>query len=176
MKTVTVKRICLLLFFIIVCVSLYISINIIMESLVHDKTKVKIPNFVGKNLYSALEKTKLYKIGLTYSSYEFSDIYPFGIILRQDPIAGIIVNEGKIVKVVISNGNETVYVPNLIGHSIRSAEIILKRFSLIIGNISRRYSNNFDKDVVIYQDVNPETVVNKNTIINIVVSDGFYNV
>jgi serine/threonine-protein kinase len=176
MKTATVKKICIFLFFIIVCISLYVSINIIMESLVHDKTKIKIPNLVGKNLYSALEETKLYKIGLTYNSYEFSNIYPYGIILRQDPIAGIVVNEGKIVKVVISNGIETVCVPNLIGHSIRSAEIILKRFSLTIGNVSREYSNNVDKNIVIYQDIEPETIVNKNMAINIVVSDGFYNI
>ncbi|MDR3253800.1 MAG: PASTA domain-containing protein [Endomicrobium sp.] len=143
-----------------------------MSTLIHNKKEIIIPNVVGKNLYDAMEELSNSGFGIKKDGEEFNQNITAGTILRQNPAAGMNVKEGKLVKVIISQGGETVNVPNLVGQTLRSADIALKYSSLVMGEVSKKYSVTADKGIVISQDIAPATTVDKDSVVNIIVSDG----
>lgn len=156
----------------IIGAAFYFAFNMIIGALVRNKKEITVPNVVGKNLYKALEELSSVGCGLKKESEEFNQNVLAGVILRQDPHAGMIVKEGKVVKVSISKGGEIVYVPNLIGQTIRSADISLKNSALMIGEVSKKYSIMVNKGIVISQDVEFGSAIGKYSVVNVVVSDG----
>ncbi|MDR1662835.1 MAG: PASTA domain-containing protein [Endomicrobium sp.] len=143
-----------------------------MISLVHSKKEISIPNVVGKNLYNAIEEASKYGFGLKMDGEEANQIVPAGTILRQNPPAGMYVREGKVIRVTISCGGEAVCVPNLVGQSIRSADISLRMSTLVMGEVTKRYSVVYDRDTVVAQDIAAETKVDRDSVVNLIVSDG----
>jgi serine/threonine-protein kinase len=144
----------------------------IMNALVHNRKEVATPNVVGKNLYNALEELSSKGFGLKKEGEETNQNVPAGIILRQNPVAQMIVREGKVVKVTISQGREMIYVPNLVGQTIRSADIALKHSTLVMGEVLRKFSLRTEKDIVISQDIAAGSKIDKDSVVNIVVSNG----
>ncbi|MDR2676545.1 MAG: PASTA domain-containing protein [Endomicrobium sp.] len=143
-----------------------------MGVLIHDKKEITVPSVVGKNFYSAIKELSGSEFDIKKDGEEFDQNVPAGMILKQNPIAGINVRGRKLLKVITSLGKEYVNVPEIIGKNLRSADIILKHSSLIIGEIFREYSTTTCKDVVISQDIAPTTMVDKYSIVNLIVSDG----
>ncbi|MDR2437670.1 MAG: PASTA domain-containing protein [Endomicrobium sp.] len=150
----------------------YFAFNMIMVSLVHSKKEVSTPNIVGKSLYTALSELSKDGFGLKMDGQETNQNVPAGTILRQNPLAGMSVREGKVIKVTISRGGEIVYVPNLVGQSIRSADISLRSETLVMGEVLKKYSVVFGKDIIMDQDIVVGTKVDKDSVVNLVVSDG----
>jgi serine/threonine-protein kinase len=144
----------------------------IMGAFVRNKKEIVVPSVVGKTLYKALDELSNVGCGLKKESEEFNQNVLAGVILRQDPPAGMSVKEGRVVKVSISRGGEMVYVPNLVGQTVRSADISLKNSALVIGEVSRKYSVVVNRGVVISQDAEPGSAIGKYSVINVVVSDG----
>lgn len=150
----------------------YFAFNMIMISLVHSKKEISTPNIVGKNLYNAIEEVSKYGFGLKMDGEETNQNVPAGTILRQNPPAGMYVRQGKVIKVTISRGGEIIYVPNLVGQSIRSADISLRTATLVMGEVTKRYSVVADKDTIVAQDIAAGTKVDKDSVVNLIVSDG----
>jgi serine/threonine-protein kinase len=156
----------------VLVVAFYFAFNVVMSILVHDKGEVIVPGVVGRNLCDALEELSSAGCGLKKDGEEFNQNVPAGIVLRQNPPAGMNVKEGKIVKVTVSQGGETVCVPSLAGKTIRSADISLRNSSLVMGEVSKKYSAIADEGMVLSQDIAAGTAVDRDTVVNIVVSDG----
>jgi serine/threonine-protein kinase len=144
----------------------------VMSALVHSKKEVATPNVVGKSLYDALEELSSEGLGLKKEGEETDQNVPAGTILRQNPVGGMTVREGKIVKVTISQGGEMIYAPNLVGQTIRSANIALRHSTLVMGEVLRKFSVVADKDIVISQDIAAGSKVDKDSVVNIDVTDG----
>ncbi|MDR3275211.1 MAG: PASTA domain-containing protein [Endomicrobium sp.] len=157
---------------IIIFAALYCSFNMVMSTLIHNKKEIIVPNVAGKNLYDAMEELSNSGFGIKKDGEEFNQNFPAGTILRQNPAAGMNVREGKLVKVVTSRGGETVNVPNLVGQTLRSADIALKYSSLVMGEVSKKYSITADRGIVISQDIAPTATADKDSAVNIIVSDG----
>jgi serine/threonine-protein kinase len=156
----------------VIGIAFYFAFNMIMVSLVHSKKEVSTPNIVGKSLYDAVVELSKDGFGLKMDGEETNQIVPAGIILRQSPFAGMSVREGKVIKITISRGGEIVYAPNLVGQSIRSADISLRVATLVMGEVSKRYSIIFGKDIIMAQDIIAGTKVDKDSVVNLTVSDG----
>ncbi|GHT36529.1 hypothetical protein AGMMS49593_01640 [Endomicrobiia bacterium] len=156
----------------IVGAACYLACNMIMNALVHNKKEVTTPNIVGKSLHNALEELSSKGFVLKKEGEETNQNVPAGTILRQNPVAGMIVREGKVIKITISQGGEMIYVPDLIGQTIRSADIALRHSTLVMGEVLRKFSVVVEKDIVISQDVKAGSKVDKDSVVNIVVSDG----
>jgi serine/threonine-protein kinase len=157
---------------VVIGTAFYFAFNMIMVSLVHSKKEVSTPNIVGKSLYDALSELSKNGFGLKMDGQETDQNVPAGTILRQNPVAGMYVREGKVIKVTISRGGEIVYVPNLVGQSIRSADISLRSETLVMGEVLKKYSVVFGKDIIMDQDIVAGTKVDKDSVVNLVVSDG----
>jgi serine/threonine-protein kinase len=157
---------------VMISIAFYFAFNMTMISLVHSKKEVSAPNIVGKSLYDAVVELSKDGFGLKMQGEETNQDVPAGTILRQNPSAGMSVREGKVIKITISRGGEIVYVPNLVGQSIRSADISLRTATLVMGEVSKKYSVVFNKDIIIAQDIIAGTKVDKDSVVNLTVSDG----
>ncbi|MDR0977559.1 MAG: PASTA domain-containing protein [Endomicrobium sp.] len=157
---------------ILIGTAIYFALNIIMSSLIHSRKEIAVPDITGKNIYDAVEKLSKCGFSLKMNGEENDQNVPAGTILRQNPPAGMLVREGRVIKVTISRGGEIVYVPDLVGQSIRSADISLRTSTLVMGEVSRRYSVVFNKDIIVSQDIAAGTKVDKDSVVNLVVSKG----
>jgi len=150
----------------------YFSFSWTMESVIHNRKEVIVPDISGKSAASALQLVSENNLCMKIDGYEFNDSVPIGTVLRQAPGAGMTVREGKVVKVVFSQGGESVFTPNLIGLPLRNAELLLRQRQLLLGEVSEAYSLKADKGTVLSQEPKAETSVSKNIMVGVVVSAG----
>ncbi|MFA5858639.1 MAG: PASTA domain-containing protein [Elusimicrobiota bacterium] len=146
--------------------------NTVMDALIHYKTEVKIPSITGKSLTGAMDVLTPLKLGLIKVGEQFDDKYPANTVIRQIPDAGTTIKEGRVLQVILSKGGQSVFVPNLMGETVRSAELLLRRAGLGLGEELQGYSNTQDKGKIISQDPVENDAVGKGELVNIVVSIG----
>ncbi|MFA6433978.1 MAG: PASTA domain-containing protein [Elusimicrobiales bacterium] len=143
-----------------------------MDTVVHNRKEVIVPDIQGKSAANALQLVSESDLAMKIEGYEFNESVPIGTVLRQAPSAGTTVREGKIVKVVFSQGGESVFTPNLIGLPLRNAELLLRQRSLLLGEVSESYSLKAEKGAVLSQEPKSEMSVPKNTMVAVAVSAG----
>ena len=111
--------------------------------------------------------------GLDYNrEYESSDQVPEGEVIRQNPESGTKVPEGTKVTIVVSQGKESVTVPDLKNHTEEEARKALESVGLQVGTVSTDYSDTVEEGRVIDQSEIAGKSVYSGTTVNIVVSLG----
>lgn len=150
----------------------YFLFNFAMESVVHRRKEVMIPDIKGKSALKAMEILSESNLAMQIQGFEFNDSVPIGTVLRQTPQSGITAREGRIVKVIFSQGGESVFTPNLIGLPLRNADLLLRQRQLALGEVTESYSLKFEKGSVINQEPKAEIGVAKNSMVNLIVSAG----
>ena len=95
-----------------------------IEGAVHNRRTQMVPDLKGSSLPAALDLLASLNIGLRKDGAEFNSSVPVSSVLRQDPPAGTVVRGGKIVRVVVSQGGETVLAPSVVGLPLRNAEML----------------------------------------------------
>ena len=143
-----------------------------LEGIVHNRKTQTVPDLKGRSLAAALDLLSPLNIGLRKSAVEFDASVPISSVLRQDPPAGTVVREGKTVRVVVSQGGQTVQAPSVIGLPQRNAEMMLRQSQLALGEVSESYSLKSEKGLVLTQEPKGETSVERDTLVNLVVSGG----
>jgi len=101
---------------------------------------------------------------------QYSDEVPEGIIMDQNPRAGLTLSEGEMINFTVSLGPELIDVPNLIGKTLEEAEKELKGLNIRY-NISER-NDAAPKNTVIEQSPKPNEAIEPGTVLEIVVSSG----
>src|SRR5688572_18215018 len=97
--------------------------NWALKGAIHYQKDVIVPDLMGKALPEALDILSSHNLGLKKEGAEFNDTVPAGTVLRQQPGSGALVREGRIIRITVSQGGETVFVTELVGMSLRSSEI-----------------------------------------------------
>lgn len=143
-----------------------------IEGALHSRKVQIVPDMKGKSIPAALDMVSPLGFSLRKDRAEFDNSVPIGAILRQTPSAGTKAREGKIIRVVVSQGGETVFVPNLAGLPLRNAEMLLRQSQLLLGEVSESYSLKMDKGMVLSQSPKSETSVERNAPVNLVISGG----
>ena len=156
----------------ILAVAGYYSFNVLMSAFVREKAEVLVPDLQGKNLIECLDMLSQSKLALMKEGSEFNQDVPAGIVIRQVPPAGMNVKEGKVIKIVISQGGEIVYVPDLKGQTIRSATISLRSSGLVLGELTKKSSAKYEEGIVLKQDPAPGSTIEKDSSVNVLVSNG----
>lgn len=133
-----------------------------------------VPDLLSK--YSNETAVIINESGLTEGdvSYEFSETIPWGLVISQSPEAGTRLKEGDKISYVLSKGPEVEYIimPDLIGKSVTEATQLILLKSFFTGDITYNNSEEFAKDLIIFQSYPAGTEVEKGTKINLVVSEG----
>ncbi len=115
-------------------------------------------------------KTSGFK-GIVTDTIYTSEVEP-NIVLDQHPEPGTIVKKGRTVRLKISQTEKLVLVPNIIGQSQRSAELLLNKVGLKISAISREYSVIVPNGVIVNQMPDSTETLPKGYSIRVVISKG----
>lgn len=104
---------------------------------------------------------------------ENSDTVPSGIIIRQLPSQGAEMKTGDSITLYVSEGadEDLVKVPNLIGLDESAARVSIERNGLKLGNVIP-YESDSKKGLVVNQSLVVDTMVERDTEIDIFVSTG----
>lgn len=157
---------------IIAVIAFVVGINRLIDALIHSKKDRIVPNIIGKSIADSLDILSQLNLYLKKSGEEFNPNVPAGLIISQTPPASSIIKEGKAVNVIISSGGEVIFTPNLINQTVRSAQLILRKNGLDLGEQSEKYSIIFEKGKITSQEPPANTTVPKDALVNIVVSLG----
>ncbi|MFH1367920.1 MAG: PASTA domain-containing protein [Elusimicrobiota bacterium] len=153
-------------------IAAYFLVNWVLSGIIHSRNEVMVPDLKAKSLAEAVSLLSPLNLGIKKEDEQFDKNYPAGTVVRQNPQPGITVREGKIVRVTISQGGETIFVPDLTGQQARTAEINIRSLGLSLGEESTRHSLVIDKGSVVSQDPSAGTIVDKESLVNLVISAG----
>ncbi len=153
-------------------VAAYLSFDWAVGAAIHSRKVVLVPDLSAKAVNDALNILAPLGLGLEKEGEQFDKRFPAGAIVRQTPAAGMSVREGRIIRVTVSQGGETLFVPNLVGQPLRNTQTSLQNLGLGVGEIEHRPSLKFAKDQVMTTDPPAGAIVAKNGLVNLVLSDG----
>ena len=142
------------------------------EGLLHSRKPQTVPDLKGRSIAAALDLLAPLNLGLRKNGVEFDASVPISSVIRQDPSPGTVVREGKTVRVVVSQGGQTVLAPTVVGLPMRNAEMLLRQTQLQLGEVSEAYSLKSEKGLVLSQDPKGETSVERDAMVNLVLSGG----
>ena len=109
--------------------------------------------------------------GVVTDTIYTSEVEP-NIVLDQHPEPGTIVKKGRTVRLKISQTEKLVLVPNIIGQSQRSAELLLNKVGLKISAISREYSVIVPNGVIVNQMPDSTETLPKGYSVRVIISKG----
>lgn len=136
-----------------------------------EETTVQVPQVTGYTDTAAIGM--LTDAGLDYNrEYENSDTVAEGTVIRQSPESGASVANGTKVTIVVSQGKQSVAVPNLKNMTESEARKALEEKGLQVGTIGSDYSDTVEEGKVIDQTEVAGKTVYSGTSIGFTVSLG----
>jgi eukaryotic-like serine/threonine-protein kinase len=133
--------------------------------------KVAVPSLSGLTQREAEARLTAKGLLLGDVTQEFDDSLEAGRVIRQDPQAEAEVEQGTRVNIVVSQGQNQVQVPDLIGDDLDRAKEKLTQAQLEFGRSTRRNSDRPEGEVI-DSSPNPGTQVAPGTQVDLVVSSG----
>ncbi|MFC6238768.1 Stk1 family PASTA domain-containing Ser/Thr kinase [Longivirga aurantiaca] len=133
---------------------------------------VQVPTVAG--LTEKQAQAKLAPLGLTLAVGDeaFSETVAAGDIIATDPDVGTDVREGSTVTAVVSKGPERYEVPQVAGMSLTEATAAIEDSSLVVGTVTKDWSEKVKKDLVISSSPKSTTSLKKGQEIDLVLSKG----
>ncbi len=134
----------------------------------------------GKTYKQAIEiiESENYKASIKDTIY--TNTVDEGIVMEQYPKPNMKVKSGRTVKLTISNSEKLVPIPNLIGQSLRSAEITLQQAGLMIDTVYTEYNPEYPKGTIAWQYPKANDTMKKGLGLQVTLSQGlppnFYQV
>src|SRR5689334_12104096 len=85
----------------------YLCFDWAVGAAIHSRKVVLVPDISSKAVNDALNILSPLGLGLEKEGEQFDKRFPAGAIVRQTPAAGMPVREGRIIRVTVSQGGET---------------------------------------------------------------------
>jgi serine/threonine-protein kinase len=130
------------------------------------------PTFVGLTYSDALETADRHDLKTSVLQRVASDRYPKDVVVRQDPLPGSQVRQGRQISLVVSTGVEIFAMPDLRYESLREVGLDLSHFKLVLGKVKTVQSDQVPENRVVDQDPTPLTSVRVGTTVNVTISKG----
>ncbi len=151
---------------------IFVSIDWVFGAIVHTRKEVSVPDITKKSITQALNMLAANNLAMKQAGVEFAQNVPPGSILRQIPSAGSTVREGRVIRVWISQGDEMVFVPNIVGSDLRSAQLAIRQAGLLVDKVDNAYSLTYEKGLIVAQNPKPDSMVQKGEKVSLVLSNG----
>jgi beta-lactam-binding protein with PASTA domain len=144
-----------LLFTVLVAVALISAITTIRVTIHgHQET---MPSLVGMTLEAAQRAAGTLGLIMKVEDKVYSTQQPANQIVSQEPPAGTRIKMGQHVHVLVSLGPPRVAVPNLVGSSLRAAQIAAVQRGLSVASVAALPWPGTEADQVVAQDPPPST-------------------
>ena len=140
------------------------------------EVSIPLPDLSGYTLSAAQETLRELQLR-SNTEYENSSEVPEGSIISTNPGAETLVNVGDTITLIVSKGaetegtGETVRMPDVVGSPLQDAIELLESLGFYV-NVSENFSDEYDEDMVMNQDIEVGTMVAKGITINLQVSVG----
>jgi beta-lactam-binding protein with PASTA domain len=132
----------------------------------------ELPDVTGKEVTEAVDLLESEDFDPVIADSVYDANYAPGAVIRQNPLPFTMVKKGRRIYLVISIGEKPLYMPTLIGATLKDAEFRLKDQSLSLNQTIYEFSEFYPNGVVINQSVPAGESVDRNQRINITVSLG----
>ena len=153
---------------------------IIMPMYTRHNTGQYLMDVQGKTLEEAIAMIEAEDFRAILSDTMYTNKVAEGIVVDQYPKPNMKVKTGRTVRLKISTSEKLVSIPNLIGQSLRSAELILQQASLLIDTVYFEYNPEFPKGTIAWQYPKANNTMKKGFGIQVTLSKGlppdFYQV
>ena len=153
-------------------IAVFLFNYVILPIYINQKNIITIPSYEGLTIEESQSLAKQNKIQLTVVDTVYSNDLSPNLILEQFPKAGKKVKKGRIVKVKITQWNEKISIPDLVGKTLRSAQIELDQLGVEVDSVYYAFNANFDKGLVSWQYPTPKDSLRKGFGIRLEVSQG----
>ena len=157
-----------LIFILVAGISAYLSLTLIIKS----EDTVIVPNLEGKDVVYVLELLTELELNTKVRGSEYTNDVPKNYVIFQDPTPGAEIKKGRDVKIILSKGPKTLFMPNLLALSIQQANIILEENGICQGVLSRTYHSRIEKDHIIAQVPAQGTMISRGECVDFLVSIG----
>lgn len=157
---------------ILVFLNIFFLSAIIFSQVVLKAETVIVPNVSGKTVAEARADLARKDLQLAHLGTEFNDDFEKGLIFAQDPAPGSRIRVTTVVKVISSAGSQSVKVPDFRGKSLESVVSLLRDTGLARGYISQIHHSGYAAGRVISQRPAPESVVERNSPVHLLISQG----
>jgi serine/threonine-protein kinase len=134
--------------------------------------QIAVPSLIGKFEVEATSLLDNLGFEVGEIKYEFNDDFENGKVFDQSPKEDMEVEEGRKIDLFVSKGKETINTPSIVGKTLEEAKELLNSVGLNIGDIKYESSETYEKDYVIEQNPKAKGEVQKNTVVDIVLSKG----
>ncbi|MEV6513590.1 Stk1 family PASTA domain-containing Ser/Thr kinase [Streptomyces sp. NPDC051642] len=132
----------------------------------------KVPLLLAKTEAQARERLKDTGLDVKKVDHAYSDTVKRGTVISTDPESGARIRNNDSVALTISDGPETVNVPDLTGTRLAKAQTLLKQDGLAAGMVTREFSDDVPKGFVISTDPEAGTKRHAGSAIALTVSKG----
>lgn len=143
-----------------------------LTSIIKSEDVVVVPALTGKDAIYALEMLTDLRLNIKVKGSEYHADIPKNYIIFQEPSAGDEIKKDRDVHVVLSKGQKSFLLPDLVGMDIRQARIILEENDLNIGNLAKVFDNRSGPDRVMAQTPDSMETVIRGSDVDLLVSLG----
>ena len=149
-------------------ISAYFTLRFIIKS----EDTVVVPELVGRDVVYALDILTDLGLNIKVSGFEYRSDIPKNHVAYQHPGPGSEVKKDRDVRILVSKGPKSLFVPNLVGMDIRQAHIIMEENGLSRGVVSRTFSDRAAEDEIVGHTPRSGTVVSRGDSMDLLVSLG----
>lgn len=134
--------------------------------------EVRVPDLTGQDLVNVIETVSQQGLQLKVDRREPHPTLPRDIVVSQSPLPGGGIKKGRQVHVVLSQGPSDTQAVKLVGENFRKADIMIRQAGFSPGTVSRVYSDSVERDIVIAQDPEAGSPLQKGGAISMLISTG----
>ncbi len=145
---------------------------IIMPMYTRHNTGQYLMDVQGKTLEEAIAMIEAEDFRAIVSDTMYTNKVAEGIVVDQYPKPNMKVKTGRTVRLKISTSEKLVFIPNLIGQSLRSAELVLQQAGLLIDTVYSEYNPEYPKGTIAWQYPKANDTMKKGFGIQVTVSKG----
>ncbi len=134
--------------------------------------EVRVPDFTGQDIVTVIETLNQQGLQLKIDRREPSQQMARDTVVSQSPAGGSAIKKGRQVHVIVSLGPSDLQTPKLVGEHFRKADIMIRQAGFLPGPVSRIASESVERDIVIAQDPEPGSPLDKSGKIGLLISAG----
>lgn len=101
-----------------------------------------------------------------------SELYAEGLVCEQSPAKGEVLEDNMTVKIVVSTGSDSLYVPNVLNLSREAAAAELTKIGLVVGSSVEQYNDTVDAGKVCGTEPAVGTATTKGASVKLYISKG----
>lgn len=144
----------------------------VQQFLLPGPNTVTVPSFVGLPQTDAVNQIARMQLKSALVGHAPSSMYPKGVVMNQQPEAGLHVRAGRQISLVISDGVQTMLMPDVRYQSLRDAKVDLSHARLALDRVTYVKNEDIPPDHVISQKPEASVSVTEGSSVSLLISKG----